>query len=1628
MANDNDDILKAADREAKERLRHIDMVTSNVAKLRAEMNQKIAAVERQSAKMSAMTDRNLSKLSTDVTSIKGGMAKQNQAIKTVANQKGVKEVQSSVNSMLQMMTKSVDHLARGVKSTSSETMRVTKDAISQYGKAISEDISINKQNAVAMAMAQATPLFGYFVGKFMDTEIYGDFTNKIKQKFSDAFKAIAPMFTGIFRQLGEKMSNLRYLFGRGPKVDYSEESLVAMGSTAANVRRAGKKAEELRTRQIQKKKVPKLQEGGVVRKTGLAKVHRGEVVMPIEELLKEIDQRMESGGDTALSRTFIGGLTVMSQEMAQIEKYVAQAQKDKPKEQRGLVGTFVDAFKKAKDPDTKWQDRLLRAILELKTELVGTTDRWRLAWQETLIQHPTFRNLLTLTKGFHDAISFPLRYLFTARGGYMGEWRRATRSKNVFHNIVGGLGLMYTNWSPKFDLMAKSMSQLSDEAYEEATKDKTYTKFEQLKAWVEGKEKPGGPKKSFGETLFSAYTGFMGLDRDALESAGITTFADMTPTNIMKKAGVSSDLLKQRWREGLTGVRSEVSAVGGAARRKTEAFSGLIKDTIQSMVFDAIVKGRGAARRTAHRWRGVDKKQLAVKSALFAASGGWTTGMGMVGEGGRFDREAWERKKQSVRDLPETMRGMPGEFRRDPRGMAKKAGGMAFNYGLPAYMLGSRLVPKLQAGGFIKKTGQILAHKGELILPVRKVFELIHTFAVSTHEIVQKLEPLTKLKGIFQDLSKNIQELAPRLASATIGGIRAAAAGVGAAGQRAAGAFAEFDPLGRLVSGGRAAITGAKQRASAAFEGAFERAKGSKELVKSKTPFTFAKALAEKTKFGLSIMGFYEKALQLKHDMYQKRVANRDQKIRQKMDQRIEMYDLKTKERLAKHGERTEKFFEKANERDLLFLERTVKNREKGFEDQKKRESRWATFKEKLELKFSKRMARFREWNAFRSVRDQNKIFRSFQKKMLKDRINATKEVAQIHEDARKKSLDEAKAADKRHRKVLKFYQRLHSWSARREERRQKRILKAQDKMAKKREKLRSKVEKIREKIEKEKLRYERKLEAQKARSQSRAERKLQKMKLRVEIAKAKQQARRDRRKNKIELKLEKEKMKKERIAARIKAKADIARMKIETKKLKEQMKAERKQMRKDIWQARFERLKARKEMWAGRWKRLLDFPSKVVEIEKSAKERTRKHMSIAKRQLDRLTTIGQFQKKIAKSFPGIAKLLTGMKKGLKRLGNNFVKYLLLGLQFLGKMFGPIIGSLGAVLTTLGGGALAMIKGVPGAIGSGLGAIGGAAKGLAGGSMLGAAGVLGGAGGLAWGALDAWKGTKKAKDWGTSKTGAGIGGFLGGTGENFTAGGALKGAGKGALIGAGIGSIVPGFGTAIGGAIGAIAGGILGFIGGQNIAKAMDWIGGKIKALIKGIVGFILFPYTMTWKIIKWAKGKIVGMLSKIPFVGKHIKKWAEGSSTEEKAMAAAEDAQKGGALKESLQRGGIIRHAVNADLHPGEAVVPLPPGVAESMARSVMSPADLAKRQAGMDIARTRAGVNPLLADGVATRNAMGQGNGAVVTSVNNVVNAVASNNRTAATNVAGGGMSGRSAGSGGIDYAAQVVMGDIG
>jgi len=309
----------------------------------------------------------------------------------------VGEVQTATVGILHKMQETMGSFAQGINAITIGTATATKDAISQYGKAISEDISYNKQSVVAMALSRSTPIFGYFAAKFMETDVF----RKAKEKMAESLK-------GVFSGVGKTISG----FFKGKKEGEDD--------------------------------IPKMQGGGYVKKGGMVEVHAGEIVAPIEKVLSRIDESV-----SAVQEIGVTFKRAQLHNMANMAGYV------KGQEKLEKVGIFKGFLRAMNQVQTQYEEpaqtRMLRALLSIQDSLGATIGTMEQVWTKMLVEHPTFRNIVFSLKSFTSALSFPgkLAYsVFKARGGYKSQLPSA---KNPFENISLILGLIYAESMHRLD-------------------------------------------------------------------------------------------------------------------------------------------------------------------------------------------------------------------------------------------------------------------------------------------------------------------------------------------------------------------------------------------------------------------------------------------------------------------------------------------------------------------------------------------------------------------------------------------------------------------------------------------------------------------------------------------------------------------------------------------------------------------------------------------------------------------------------------------------------------------------------------------------------------------------------------------------------------------------------------------------------------------------------------------------------------------------------------------------------------------------------------------------------------------------------------------------------------------------
>lgn len=330
------------------------------------------------------------------------------------DKESISEVHNSMRKLLVAMSGTVGDIGKGFTNIAKTTAQTTTDSIKQYGKAVSEDISYNKQNIVAMALSRSTPIFGYFAAKFMETDVFKSAAERMKANIGEALSGIGGKFKSIFKgkSKGEKESP-----------------------------------------------VPKMQKGGYVEKAGMAYLHPAEVVMPIEKVLERIDESISVAKDLAA----ISKNTQLST-MAKLSTFVGEQKKF---QKTGIVKGFINAYSEVQNrymgPSDK---RMLRAVLAIQDSIGATVGTWPQVWQKMLVEHPFFRNLVFSVRSLYKTISLPAKLtyaLFKRRGGYEGQ---LSSDKNPLAATAYNVGLLYTGSMWRLDTIAKY-----NRATAEATRD-----------------------------------------------------------------------------------------------------------------------------------------------------------------------------------------------------------------------------------------------------------------------------------------------------------------------------------------------------------------------------------------------------------------------------------------------------------------------------------------------------------------------------------------------------------------------------------------------------------------------------------------------------------------------------------------------------------------------------------------------------------------------------------------------------------------------------------------------------------------------------------------------------------------------------------------------------------------------------------------------------------------------------------------------------------------------------------------------------------------------------------------------------------------------------------------------------
>jgi len=365
-----------------------------------------------------------------------------------------------------------------IKDVNLEMLSKSTKMITTAGSVINKQLDIDETKLIGKSLAKSTPIIGYFVSKLIESP-----------EFKNAATGMAK-FTGNVAK-GALSSIGSYIKSR-PKNEKEDKSI-------------SKKIVD------SKKKVPSLADGGYVKKGGLVNVHAGEVVGPIEKVLtaNKEDAKSITGSinslsgaqketsldlgetitrGTAESISTLGNTFVYS--MKGMENTFNYGLKMLPNYLMSWIRPFMESMKRTgedyyKDPRVNNMDKMVSAIVDLRTTLVGYRSMWerlKVSFITALYKHPAMNTFLVGMGYLVKATTFPFRWLFKKRGLYTKD---LPTKGSPQEKTATTLGLLYSGLMDKSD---KTIQWIKDVWIgffgDKAQKDKLKAEKKQSDQWT----------------------------------------------------------------------------------------------------------------------------------------------------------------------------------------------------------------------------------------------------------------------------------------------------------------------------------------------------------------------------------------------------------------------------------------------------------------------------------------------------------------------------------------------------------------------------------------------------------------------------------------------------------------------------------------------------------------------------------------------------------------------------------------------------------------------------------------------------------------------------------------------------------------------------------------------------------------------------------------------------------------------------------------------------------------------------------------------------------------------------------------------------------------------------------------
>lgn len=332
------------------------------------------------------------------------------------------------------------------------------EAVSQYTKAISEDININKKNFISLVLARTSPLLGYFISKVFETDIFRRFFEATKEKAKAALGWMGRGIAGLWKKV------------RGKKKE--EEGF---GGEAGG-------AEEMGEAEIKKFRKPG---------SPLIVRHHSPAVIENPEALKGLNVDIMHVTANIVNLTGELGELATEKQNVLIEKFTREFSISAAKQEEqfsmfsfSMLGgrakkggpnfftQFRELYRRQIFPlERSWQDHVVAHLTAIRNILIGKEKRpgflkasWQVSWmlfQKTLFYDIVWRGISGILKTMNwirkyvvtgplKVIWAPFRWFFFKKFG-KGKYKLPSRKLPATQYTAQLLGLLYSGTMEKLD-------------------------------------------------------------------------------------------------------------------------------------------------------------------------------------------------------------------------------------------------------------------------------------------------------------------------------------------------------------------------------------------------------------------------------------------------------------------------------------------------------------------------------------------------------------------------------------------------------------------------------------------------------------------------------------------------------------------------------------------------------------------------------------------------------------------------------------------------------------------------------------------------------------------------------------------------------------------------------------------------------------------------------------------------------------------------------------------------------------------------------------------------------------------------------------------------------------------------